>query len=168
MRKLLITFVLLGLAINSYSQLKFFLPDSNAYFSISSYKFWFQGDTIINNKKYKKVFQQNYDTIADFNKAIYYAGVREDTINEKIICIQKDDGIERLLADFSLNPSDTTSVYSFWPFGSPEKKLVNVKNVDSIQINDFYRKRINIDHGYLNYEESWIEGIGSTFGLFYP
>jgi len=39
--------------------------------------------------------------------------------------------------------------------------------VDSIQINNQYRKRINIDIENNNYIESWIEGIGSTFGLFF-
>jgi len=168
MKKLLIISVFWGLVLSSYSQLNYFLPDSNSYFSVSPYKFWFQGDTIIRNKKYKKVFQQNGDSIADFNKATYYAAVREDTLSEKIYCIQKDDGVERLISDFSLNAGDTVSVYSFWPFGTPEKRIIKVKNVDSIQINNQYRKRINIDIENNNYIESWIEGIGSTFGLFFP
>ncbi len=170
MKKLLIITVFLGLALSSYSQLNYFLPDSNSYFSVSPYKFWFQGDTIIYNKKYKKVFQQNGDSIADFNKATYYAAVREDTLNEKIYCIQNDDGIERLISDFSLNVGDTVSVYSFWPFGSPRLVTVKIKSIDSILIYDKYRKRLNIDEaqGCLGEGESWIEGIGSTLGLFFP
>jgi hypothetical protein len=169
MKKLLIISVFWGLVIDSYSQLNYFLPDSNAYFSVSSYKLWFQGDTTIDSKKYKKVFQQRWDSIADLNKATYYAAVREDTLNERIYCIQKDDGIERLIYDFSLNEGDTATIYSFWPFGTPVKKLIKVKNVDSIQISGQFRKRINLDpYVNSNYSESWIEGIGSTFGLFFP
>lgn len=167
MKKLLIISVLCGFVINSYSQLNYFLPDSNAYFSVSSFKFWFQGDTIIDSKKYKAVFQQHGDVIADFNKATYYAAVREDTIGEKIYCIRKFDEIERLICDFSLNADDTASIYTFWPAGTPIKKLITVKTVDSIEISGQYRKRINVANEYES-SDSWIEGIGSTFGLFYP
>ena len=47
MKKILIILVFCGFALSSYSQLNYFLPDSNAYFSVYNYKFWFQGDTII-------------------------------------------------------------------------------------------------------------------------
>jgi len=168
MKKLLIISVFLGLGLSSYSQLEYFLPDSNAYFSVSPYKFWFQGDTTIGNKKYKKVFQQSGDIVADFQKATYYAAVREDTLAEKIYCIQKDDGIERLLSDFSLNEGDTISVFTFW---GHEQINIKVKNVDSILIHSNYRKQVNFEHeGPVSEElkEAWIEGIGSTYGLFYP
>jgi hypothetical protein len=167
MKKLLIISVLCVFVINSYSQLNYFLPDSNAYFSVFHYKYWFQGDTIINSKKYKSVFRQSGDVIADFNRAAYYAAVREDTIGEKIYCIKKDDGIERLLYDFSLNAGDTASIYTFWPLEIPRETLIKVINVDSIEISGQYRKRINLVPEF-EIPESWIEGIGSTYGLFYP
>jgi hypothetical protein len=85
MKKILITSVFLGLALSSYSQLKHFFPDSNAYFSVSWMKFWFQGDTIIENMKYKKVYWQTHDSIADFKKTQYFAAMREDTIAKKFI-----------------------------------------------------------------------------------
>jgi hypothetical protein len=141
MKKLVVILFFWGLVINSYCQLNYFLPDSNAYFSVSPYKFWFQGDTIISDIKYKKVFKQFWDSIADFNRATYYASVREDTLSERIYCIQKDDGVERLIADFSLKTGDTLSVFSFWPFGTPEKKNIKVGNIDSIYINNTYRKK---------------------------
>lgn len=167
--KLFIIIVSFWLGLNAYSQLNYFLPDSNAYFSVSLWKFWFQGDTIIESKKYKKVFVQP-GTPADFNQATYYASVREDTIREKIYCIQKDDGIERLIYDFSLNAGDTASIYSYWPFGRyPEKISIKVKNVDSIQIDGLFRKRINVHYIEESaFTDSWIEGIGSQYGLFYP
>jgi hypothetical protein len=162
MKKLIILLLLIGLSWNAYSQLRYFLPDSNAYFSVSSFKFWFEGDTLISTKKYKKVYQQSGDTTADFKKAVYYAAVREDTLAEKIFCIQKNDGKERLIADFSLKSKDTISVYSFWPFFSAQKYFFDVSNVDSIFVKNSYRKRIKFNN------ESWIEGIGSTCGLFFP
>src|SRR5574344_976072 len=170
MKKLFIILVFCGLGLISYSQLNYFLSDSNAYFSVGYYKFWFQGDTVISNKQYKKVFRQIFDTVADFNRATYYAAVREDTLNEKIYCIQTNYGIERLICDFSLNAEDTVSVYCFWASENyPGLEFIEVHSVDSIQINNQFRKRINIKNGYsIDYEESWIEGIGSTFGLFFP
>jgi hypothetical protein len=170
MKKTLVISVFLGFTLLSNSQIKFFLPDSNSFFSVSSFKFFFQGDTIINKKTYKKVFQQNGDTLADFAKALYYASVREDTFAQKIYCIQKDDGVERLIADFSLEIGDTGSVYSYWPFSYPYKVNVKIKSIDSIFIFNNYRKRLNIDEtqGCFGEGESWIEGIGSTHGLFFP
>ena len=161
MRKLLITSVLCGLAMSSYSQLKYFFPDSNAYFSVNWNKYWFQGDTVIENLKYKKVYVQSLDSIADFNKARYYEAVREDTIGGKIYCGPY------LLYDFSVNVGDTVSYYSLWTGKSREV----IKSIDSILIDGQYRRRINFIHyeGWSEEEtESWIEGIGSTNGLFSP
>jgi hypothetical protein len=124
MKKLVVILFFWGLVINSYSQLNYFLPDSNAYFSVSPYKFWFQGDTIISDIKYKKVFKQNWDAIADFNRATYYASVREDTLSERIYCIQKDDGVERLIADFSLKTGDTYQFFLFGHLGLQKKKIL--------------------------------------------
>lgn len=169
MKKILIILVFCGFALSSYSQLNYFLPDSNAYFSVSNYKFWFQGDTIISNKQYKKVFLQSWDSVADFGRATYFAAVREDTLNEKIYCIQTNDGIERLICDFSLNAEDTVSVYSFWPFENPSLKTVKIENVDSILIDNTYRKQLHIyESDDCGGSETWIEGIGSTLGLFFP
>jgi hypothetical protein len=170
-RLILILLILFVVSYDTYSQLKFFLPDSNAYFSVSPYKFWFQGDTIIGNKKYIKVFIQNGDSIPDFKKAVYYAAVREDTLAEKIFCLQKDDGVERLISNFLLSPGDTTSVYSFWPgVWEPIEITFKVISIDSIQIQNKYRKKVNFEHEMFSRKitESWIEGIGSTDGLFFP
>lgn len=169
MKKSILFCILIGVSLSTYSQLRYFLPDSNAYFSVSSYKFWFSGDTSILDKAYKKVYIQNYDYVADIKKATYYASVREDTIEQKIYCIPKDKDKTFLIADFSKNESDTLSVYSFWPESndSPQKYYFEVTSVDSILIGNKYRKRINLNEGGFQ-SESWIEGIGSTCGLFFP
>ena len=166
----------LSISFSVFGQLKHFLPDSNAYISVSPYKFWFMGDTIICSKQYKKVYVQSYDSIPDFSQAIYFAAVREDTLNEKIYCLQKLDSVDRLIADFALQAGDTITVYAYWWIlnlsqPTPYPKTSTVLTVDSILINDNYHKRINIDEGHewgAPYSESWIEGIGSTWGLFFP
>jgi hypothetical protein len=166
MKRFIIFSIIFLLGAKAWTQTEFFLPDTNSYFSVSTYKYWFHGDTLIDGMTYKKVFQQEYEPTADIRNAQYFASVREDTLNERIYCIQKDDGIERLLYDFSLEPGDTISVYSFWPFFNAEKRWVEVINVDSVKINDQYRKRISLLSEFNN-EDIWIEGIGSTFGLFF-
>jgi hypothetical protein len=164
MKKLFIASVLLGLIINSYPQLKFFFPDFNAYFSVSYMKFWFNDDTIIEDLKYKKVYMQSHDTIADFNKTHYFAVIREDTMAEKIYCIYGKHE-EFLLYDFSVNVGDNVKFYSLWCWWTPQLKELIVKSIDSVLIDNLYRKRINF--GYNKHEESRIEGIGSTNGLFF-
>jgi hypothetical protein len=152
-----------------------FLPDSNAYISVSPYKFWFHGDTIINTKKFKKVYLQTYDSIPDLSQATFFAAVREDTLNARIYSLQKNDTIERIIADFSLKAGDTAHVYTYsWILNlnqpDPILKSSIIQNVDSILVSGSYRKRINIKEttNEWPYNESWIEGIGSTWGLFFP
>ena len=166
MKKLSLT--LLGLALYSctFAQFKYFFPDSNSYFSVSWMKFWFEGDTTIGDFQYKKVYMQSHDSIADFNKASYFAALREDTIAEKVYFrLPRDcDNDEYLLYDFDVNVGDTVSFYSLWNVWCPYIREHIVESIDSILIGDYYRKKINC---YIN-GESWIEGIGSTNGIFFP
>ena len=183
MKKSFITTVLLGVMISSQAQLTHFFPDSNSYFSVSWMKFWFQGDTTIGDYTYKKVYMQNGDSIADFNRASYFAAIREDTIAEKVYCVNPTYGVpytdarderEVLLYDFSLNVGEKVNFYSFWSSwgsqgwgsGSPYIKEQVVISIDSILIDNHYRKRINFhnEHSGIEY---WIEGIGSTHGIFF-
>ena len=169
MRKLvIIVSVLFGLEMSSYSQLKYFFPDSNACFSVSYVKYWFQGDIVIENVKCKKVYRQYNDSIADFNKAHYYAAIWEDTVSEKIYCFHNGDTF--LLYDFAVNVGDIVRYYSLWMWSEEQQEVV--ESIDSILIDGQYRKRINflidIPGGEGKEIESWIEGIGSTNGLFSP
>ena len=170
MKKISVLIIFLTTAIVSFAQLKHFLPDSNACFSVNDNKYWFEGDTIIEDKYYKKVYLQYHDSIADFTKATYYAAVREDTIGEKLYCIQTYDGVERLLADFSLKKGEATEVWSFFPtvYANPRPTYAYVEEIDSVLINNEYRKRLKMGETYQYGGEYWIEGIGSTYGLFTP
>ena len=150
----------------SYGQLQHFFPDSNACFSVSWMKFWFHGDTIIEDLTYKRVYVQYDDSIADFNNARYFAAIREDTATGKIY-FSRGNEQEYLLYDFSVNVGDTVSFYSLWGGGLRERKQV-VKSIDSILIDDNYRKKINFKSWITTGGgESWIEGIGSINGLFF-
>jgi hypothetical protein len=168
---LLLTAVLIVTATTQVqAQLNYFLPDSNAYISITDSRYIFNGDTIIDNKRYTKVDVQYCHSETDCPESYrhYYAALREDTLAGRIYCLRSGDGIERLLADFNVQPGDQIDAYSYW-FYSQDPAVV--KAVDSILINNQYRKRIIIQE-YENYSypaDSWVEGLGSVvYGLFFP
>lgn len=174
MKKLFIFLLFVTFNYCAKSQLNHFLPDSNGYISISPYKFLFEGDTVIKNLKYKKVLYQAGDSSVNFNLAYYFAAVREDTLNEKIYCIQTDDGVERVIANFNVNVGDTVSIFSYWPslYEATEDTVV-ITSVDYVLINGQAHKQVTIDSKYRfsktdGVTETWIEGIGSSFGLFFP
>jgi len=174
MRKILITIILFGAIINSKSELQHFFPDSNACFSVSWMKFWFEGDTIIENLKYKKVYWQWNDSIADFSKAQYFAAIREDTIAEKVYFVPanldnpQQGTDEYLLYDFAVDVGETINFYTFWPdIWYLREETHVVESIDSILIDNQYRKKINFIGKLYYMPEAWIEGIGSTHGLFF-
>jgi hypothetical protein len=167
MKKIIGFISIIGLVINSYSQLQYFFPDSNNYFSVSYMKFWFQGDTIFDNLKYKKVYMQYEDSIADFGNARYFAAIREDTVAEKVYFYYEyylGNGAEYLLYDFSVNVGETVSFYTLW--GGLRMQEQVVISIDSIFIDNHYRKKINFIDDWGG-QDSWIEGIGSIQGVFF-
>jgi hypothetical protein len=178
MKKIVLVSFILVLCTASFAQLRYFFPDSNACFSAGSYKFWFNGDTAINNLKYKKVYMQSYDSIPDFGRASYYSAIREDTLAEKVYMFALGDTMERLIYDFTLREGDSVRVSNFCPqlCYTPEWEnmcpVPVVEKVDSILIGDNYRKRIVItkEDQYSDqwFELCWIEGIGSSNGPFTP
>ena len=171
MKKLICIISCIILTINLSAQLHYFLPRDNAVMSILDQKYWFEGDTIINDIRYTKVYRQYCSSETECSELQYYAAVREDTIGAKIYCIQTDDGIERLIANFNVQANDKIEIYSYWPWLS--KRLVTVDSVDFVLIDEQYRKRVNIIKGEYFWNDYppdvWVEGIGSVvYGLFFP
>jgi hypothetical protein len=169
---LLLLLLFVSFASSSVAELKHFLPRTNAVMSILDRKYWFDGDTIIDDKRYTKVYEQFCYSETECGDLQYYAAVREDTLAEKIYCIQVYDGVERLLADFDVKAGDMVTVSSYiW--SKEHSYSAEIKDVDSIRIDNAYRKRINIvsiDGEYWGFpSDSWVEGIGSiVYGLFFP
>ena len=162
--------------LNTQAELKHFLPRTNACMSILNCKYWFEGDTIIDSKRYTKVYQQYcYSKTECDDHLYYYAAVREDTIGAKIYglfpCSDSswDDCSEKLLADFDVKTGDEVMVRSAW-FASQLPAFV--ESIDSIEINGEYRKRINLrgEGSAFSYPpDVWVEGMGSVvYGLFFP
>lgn len=153
------------MSINSVIGQNFNFPDSNAIWSIYDQKYFVDGDSIVNANKYKKYYFSN-DSIVTTGS--FFALLREDTISQKVFAIAQSNTQEHLLYDFSLTLNDTISVYPLsFPFFSGNI-LIKVDLIDSILIGSNFHKRIKVSGVNQNtgYDEYWIEGIGSTMGLF--
>jgi hypothetical protein len=153
------------LTLNSAFGQKINFPDSNAIWSVYNEKYFVDGDSTYNAYNYKKYYFTN-DSIVTTGS--FFALLRDDTINNKVFSIAAGNTQEHLLYDFSLKLNDTVSVYPisflFWS----GRILVKVDLIDSIFLGSNYHKRLKVSGVYQNtwYDEYWIEGIGSTMGLF--
>lgn len=121
-------------------------------------------DTLIEEKNYYKLYSFN-DTIYNIENANYWGAIREE--NKKVYYRGKLDFMgdideEILIYDFSVNSGDT--IYLGNLFAVNEYMIVS--EIDSIQINGNYRKRILFMYDDYIWTE-WIEGIGNTKGLLY-
>ena len=155
---------------NIHPELKHFLPNSNAVISILEHKYRFEGDTIIEDKRYTKVYRLFCTSETECDDLEYYAAVREDTIAEKIYCKFVNRPDEKLLTDFAVEKGDEVTVYCNW-IPSRGEKVAFVVSVDSVVIDGQERKRVNLGgrSGYPYPADSWVEGLGSVvYGLFFP
>lgn len=153
------------------------LPDSNAVwiygsydsqctgpYNLCPYRYYIvQGDTVIGNHSYKKVFSSS-DGIT-YN---YYEGAfRQDLIARKVYAnipykcgSFSVNGIDTLLYDFNQQAGDTLKQCIDIVGGSGP---YIISSVDSVLIAGSWHRRINILNSYFT---SLIEGIGSTSGFF--
>ncbi len=176
MKKLIIIIISIILVKTSISQVYQPFPTSNAIWSVSNIKFAIYDDTLINSNTYQKYYYQ-FDTTNftfDINKSKYFASLRE--YNKKIFIVPKDSLNEYLLYDFNINLNDTIEHVSYTGLAVENSEIYidkynNYKSVviqiDSIQIDNDYRKRFKMKSliNTFTYDEYWIEGIGSTYGL---
>lgn len=173
MKKLLSTFLFLGVYLNSYSQTNVYheFPTSDAIWREYSYQYQFQssdhscsdyqnvidGDTLAGSFTYHKIrssckyyaspycgYPPSMYTPSYFN---YYLGAfREDTANRKVYFIPSDSISESLLYDFNLNLGDTLPItYTNNDHNDINSPTTNiVTSVDSVLIGNEYRKRFEI------------------------
>ncbi len=156
------------LSINSVIGQHHYFPDSNAVWSVWENKFFVNGDSIVNEKAYKKYFITNDSTLTSY---AFFALLREDTSTLKVFVIPPTTYEEKLLYDFSLSVGDSVTVFpaendnSYWYSSVPANP--EIEQIDSVQIDGELRKRYKMTdkHNYME-SEYWIEGIGSTYGIF--
>lgn len=126
-------------------------------------------DTIINDITYNKLFIF-YDSIFYKANATYIGGIRED--ENRRIYFKSDTSIheykpmnwfydynEIILYDFSLKIGDTIKNINC----RPEDDMLIVSGIDSVLINNQYRKMFHFQIPWVK----WIEGIGSVKGLLF-
>ncbi len=94
-----------------------------------------------------------------------YSLYKDDTVNKKVYTLY-DDGVnltDTLLYDFTLPVGDSVA-HSTEFLDFPD---AHISDIDSIFIDDNYRKRIKINytHDFEVDSAYWIEGIGSTNGI---
>ena len=117
-------------------------------------KFYCEGDTIINDELYNKLYYKGVASYPEWAKrelSGYYGPIRNDTINKQVWFGN------RILYDFNLQIGD--SIKSDWEYGGP------ILSIDSVLYCDKYHRRYNYK---CEYSDSMflIEGIGSIYGLF--
>ena len=161
--------------------LQYFLPRNNAYISVADQRYHFRGDTIINDMRYTKIYEQHCSSATDCpdDDLYYYAAVREDTVNGRIYCRfehiygQDTEKKDVLLADFSVKAGDKVPIVkaTMWEHNDDASYNVEVERVDYMLIDGEYRKRIKVASDYPSHlpDNYWVEGIGSiAHGLLFP
>ena len=144
------------------------------------------GDSIIDSFTYKKLYYRYnrfdnfmgppicppgcFSSTSFYSNTSYEGAIRQDTILKKVYIILPDSTHEILFYDFNLNIGDT-----LLPSAVSLSENNYVSKIDSILVGGQFHKRFWLwfvgttpptlsDSGYV----SIIEGIGSTYGLFYP
>jgi len=121
------------------------------------YTLFIQGDTTLNTLHYHKIYSNDSSSIS------YVGGLREN--NRRIYYFDKNCSHDILLYDFNLNIGDSILLSCMY-CDTTYPMYMKVVSIDSILLSDMtYRKEINFNWGP---SMSWIEGIGSKFGLLYP
>ncbi|MDO9512101.1 MAG: T9SS type A sorting domain-containing protein [Bacteroidales bacterium] len=139
-------------------------PQNPNFVATTTTVFGFQGDTLINSEQWFKLYSTN-DSLFQ-NNLLYRGLLREE--NNQVFYIDTLNQLNTLY-NFSLNVGDSVlfdldnGMYPEW---------LQVVNVDSIQINGDYYRRLKFAEptmtAFDELNEQWIEGIGSIHGPLFP
>ena len=186
--KFLLLLPLLCAALQTKAQIPATFPDSaaswNVYFYISPdpflpiqeyyFRYYLDGDTLLGGQNYAKVYEAPTNAmLIDTANATYVGGLREDSARKvwfygpgpqfyEPYCDYPPDTTEQLLYDFGLEVGDTAFM------GSPSLPYYTCLGVDTININGTLRRRLDMTAANCSGCEYWVEGVGSSKGLFYP
>lgn len=172
---LLLITVILTLSSQAQKSDYYPFPDSNAQWNVQLtlmgypgpmheefYSLIISGDTIINGLSYKKLMipfiQSSGKSTTTLITTGYKGAIRQDTVSRTVFIIPPTTVTEQLLYDFTMQVGDTVKGYI--ETNTNPKDVV--ASIDSVMVGDNYHKRWNINP---NYFISFIEGIGSTYGL---
>ncbi|MEI8273538.1 MAG: T9SS type A sorting domain-containing protein, partial [Paludibacter sp.] len=152
-----------------WSEVKY-LTDNSCWTNLynNKYQYFLNGDTTLNGKSYKKVFNRYlFESSPGSGKILYntYQGaIREE--NGKIFALLNNRyniSGEFLLYDFTVGLGDTIKSNISKDCGCQLAHSLVVTKIDTIiLLNGEKRKKIHLDRS-----PDWIEGIGSVSSLFY-
>lgn len=136
------------------------------------YKYFTDGDTVINALTYSKIKKLEGPNLNDVNLYPTYTGaIRQDTLNQKVYVVLTDSTTEHILYDFSLQVGDTiNSVLHTLANDCFGFNTETIYLIDTIQVNG-NNHRVFHFQGSCTYGPnggSYIEGIGSSYGLLFP
>jgi hypothetical protein len=123
--------------------------------------FMTSGDTVVNELVYNKLYY-SIDSLSTF---IYRGALREE--GDRVFYLNAD-GEEGLLYDFGMEAGDTCYVVAYFD-DNFDSLMVVVDSVDYTEVEGIERKRmwIHNEDDAINFNEYWIEGIGSINGPLY-
>lgn len=122
------------------------------------------GDTIINSISYKSLIE---------TPRTHLIGKRQNILvpfgnKIKVYCLPKDEIKENLLYDFNLKVGDYVTVVGMG-LNYPNPIKLKVDSVSNKIYNGVNRKIFKFNaNGSYHTDETWIEGIGSSFGFLTP
>lgn len=148
-----------------WNVLEFYPLSSSWYDSIwnNTSHYGLFGDTLINSQNYHQLFYNNGLSDSTIEQSsintIYCGAIREEISTKKIYYLPKDSLNENLCYDFNLNLHDTIIING---------NTFVCNSINTILINNQYRKRYDVWSITTMTGDHWIEGIGSSNGLLYP
>ena len=131
------------------------------------FTYYYNGDTVINSNTFHKLFRSGLCNqccppiyfLGNLNG--YMGGLRNDSINKKVLWIRPDLTTDEILYNFNIVVGDTLK--GWLTSACPDPTIISI---DSILIGSKYHSRYNFVGGIC--EGALIEGIGSTLGLLEP
>jgi len=133
--------------------------------ALTTYHF-FEGDSVVNGKTYKKVF---YYKDEQHTERFFEGLMREDKKKTYFINSSPDGNtVETLLYDFSLEKNDTLRRIIQEPIVNHfDTTYFYIKKCDTVIVNEEQKKRMIIGYEGLTID-TVIENVGSLHGIMYP
>ncbi len=128
----------------------------NGQYTYSSYDIIIHGDTMIEGNAYKKMMYME-----EGGEEIYFGGFR--TEDQKVYYRPVWPSKEGLIYDFAAEKGDTLMLTNH-EFSSDPFQLIVLES-DTVDLGNGKRKRLLLQDFGGGLDETWIEGIGSLYGL---
>jgi hypothetical protein len=120
------------------------------------------GDTVIDSHTYKIFWVCNDESLSDWE---LHGGLIRETNDGKVYYRRFFEEEEGLVYDFNAETGDTLEIFNYQIMFDPVNMIVT--GIDSILTYDGYKKRIHLESPSFPDGETWIEDVGSIYGIVY-